>query len=222
MKVHEIMTAHARCVGPDNTLVEAAGLMRELDVGALPVCDGDRVTGLVTDRDIVLRGTADGRDPNTTAVRDVMSGSVIVVSADQAVEEVVRLMEDRQIRRVPVLGRNGRLVGIVSLGDIARSSSPAFSGMALRDVSEPRDPSARQRRLAEQSQPQARAFNRLAGSNGGATAAKPSAASSKRRTAAARKPARTASRTARKATTGAAAKKKTRPARARKTTRRAG
>jgi len=153
MKVHEIMTAHARSVGPENTLVEAAGLMRELDVGSLPVYENDQLSGIVTDRDLVLRATADGRDPNSTLVRDVMTPGVVHVFADQEVEEVARVMEDRQIRRLPVLNREERLVGIVSLGDIAISSSPAFSGMALRDVSEPRDPSSRQRRLAEQSEP---------------------------------------------------------------------
>jgi CBS domain-containing protein len=153
MKVHEIMTAHARCVGPENTLVEAAGLMRELDVGSLPVCEDDRLAGMVTDRDLALRGVADGKDPNTTVVREVMSPGVVYVFADQSVEEVARVMEDRQIRRVPVLSREKRLVGIVSLGDIAISSSPAFSGMALRDVSEPTHPTARQKRLARQSEP---------------------------------------------------------------------
>lgn len=156
MKVHEIMTAHARCVGPENTLVEAAGLMRELDVGSLPVCDDDRLAGIVTDRDLVLRGIAEGKDPNTTPVREVMTQSVVWAFADQDVEEAVRLMEDRQIRRIPVLSREKRLVGIVALGDIAISSNPAFSGMALRDVSEPRKPNARQRRLAAHSQPPAK------------------------------------------------------------------
>ena len=155
MKVHEIMTAHARCVGPENTLVEAAGLMRELDVGALPVCDDDRVAGIVTDRDLVLRATADGRDPNSTAVRDVMSPGILYVFADQQVEEAVRVMEEKQIRRLPVMNREKRLVGIVSLGDIATSSNPAFSGMALRDVSLPAEPTARQKRLAQQSEPAA-------------------------------------------------------------------
>jgi CBS domain-containing protein len=153
MKVHEIMTAHARCVGPENTLVEAAGLMRALDVGALPVCDDDEITGIVTDRDLTLRGTADGRDPNTTLVSEVMSTGVACVFAEQEVEEIARLMEARQIRRVPVLNHDKKLVGIVSLADIAISSNPAFSGMALRDVSEPREPTARQRRLAERSRP---------------------------------------------------------------------
>lgn len=147
------MTAHARCVGPENTLVEAAGLMRELDVGALPVCEEDRLAGMITDRDMALRAVADGRDPNTTIVRDVMSPGVVYVFADQEVEEVARVMEERKIRRVPVLSREKRLVGIVALGDIAISSNPAFSGMALRDVSEPTNPTARQKRLAERSEP---------------------------------------------------------------------
>src|SRR4051812_19233768 len=128
MKVTQIMTARAQCVSPDNTLVEAAGLMRELDVGALPVCEDDRVTGMVTDRDIVLRAVARGRDVNTATVSDVMSPGVISVFADQEVEEVARLMEEMQVRRLPVLNRSKRLVGIVSLGDIAVSSNPAFSG----------------------------------------------------------------------------------------------
>lgn len=149
MKVHEIMTAHARCVGLDNTLVEAAGLMREVDVGALPVCDEDRLAGMVTDRDIVLRGVANGRDPNTTPVRDVMSQGVMYVFADQSVEEAVRMMEDKQIRRLPVLNRSKRLVGMMSLGDVATSSTPTFSGTALRDVSQPPNPTARQRRLQQ-------------------------------------------------------------------------
>lgn len=135
MKVYRIMTAHARCVAPDNTLVEAAGLMRELDVGALPVCENERVTGMVTDRDIVLRGVADGRDVNTAPVRDVMSAGVIYVFVDQEVEEAARLMEEKQIRRLPVLNREKRLVGIVSLGDLAVTSNPAFSGVALKEVS---------------------------------------------------------------------------------------
>lgn len=146
MKVHEIMTAHARCAGPENTLVEAAGLMRQLDIGALPVCEEDRIVGMVTDRDITIRAVADGRDPNNTAVRDVMTAAVAHVMADQSVEEAARLMQQREIRRLPVLNRNRRLVGILSLGDIAMSSTPAFSGMTLREVSEPEVSNGRQRK----------------------------------------------------------------------------
>lgn len=153
MKVHEIMTGNPRSIAPGNTLVEAAGLMRELDVGALPVLDDNRLAGIVTDRDLVVRGIADGRDPSSATVSDVMSGGTERVFADQEVEEAVQLMEKRQIRRLPVLDREERLVGMVSLGDIATSSNPAFSGMALRDVSESNQPSARRRRLAQESEP---------------------------------------------------------------------
>jgi CBS domain-containing protein len=136
MNVQEIMTAHARCVAPDNTLVEAAGLMRQLDVGAIPVLENDQLAGMVTDRDIAIRGVADGRDPNTTPVRDVMSPGVTSIYDDDSVEEAVRVMERHQIRRLPVLNRDRKLVGIVALGDIAVASNPAFGGMALREVSE--------------------------------------------------------------------------------------
>lgn len=153
MKVHQIMTNRPRSVAPENTLVEAAGLMRELDVGALPVWDNNELAGMVTDRDLVVRGIADGRDPSASTVSEVMSGGVEFVFGDQEVEEAVRVMEQRQIRRLPVLDRGKRLIGIVSLGDIATSSNPAFSGLALRDVSEPRNQSTRQRRLSRESEP---------------------------------------------------------------------
>ncbi len=148
-----MMTGHPRSVAPGNTLVEAAGLMRELDVGALPVLDGDSLAGLVTDRDIVVRGIADGRDPTTAQVREVMSGGIEFVSPDQDVEEAVRIMEKRQIRRLPVLDGAKRLVGMISLGDVAISSNPAFGGMALRDVSQPNEPSAPRSRLSRLSEP---------------------------------------------------------------------
>jgi CBS domain-containing protein len=135
MKVSQIMTARARCIAADNTLVEAAGLMRQLDVGALPVCDLDRLIGMVTDRDIVLRGVADGRDANSATVSEVMSQGAFHIYADQSVEEAAELMEDKQVRRLPVLDRQKRLVGIVSLGDLAVCSQPAFSGIALKEVS---------------------------------------------------------------------------------------
>lgn len=146
MNVHEIMTAHARCVSPDNTLVEAAGLMREMDVGSLPVCEGDRLVGMITDRDMAIRAVALGLDPNITVVADVMSPGVAHVSADESVEQAARLMQERGIRRLPVLDRVQRLVGIVSLGDMAVSSNPAFSGFTLREVSYSVRPNGRDRR----------------------------------------------------------------------------
>jgi CBS-domain-containing membrane protein len=208
------MTAHARCVGPENTLVEAAGLMRELDVGALPVCEGDGLAGMITDRDMALRAIADGRDPNTTTVREAMSPGVVYVFADQEVEEVARVMEERKIRRVPVLNREKRLVGIVSLGDIAISSNPAFSGLALRDVSEPTNPTARQKRLAERSEPasngRANALRRAASTpQPDGRAARPRRSSTKTKT----KRSTASPRSARK-TTARTSKRKSTPPRA--------
>lgn len=136
MKIREIMSSAVQCVKPDNNLTEAAGLMRQLDVGAVPVCDQDRLAGMLTDRDLVVRAIAEGRDPNATSVREVMSEGIVYVLDDQSVEETARLMEQKQIRRLPVLDAAKRLVGIVSLGDLARHSQPAFSGIALREISQ--------------------------------------------------------------------------------------
>ncbi len=146
MKVHEIMTAHARCVGRDNTLVEAAGLMREMDVGSLPVCENDEVIGIITDRDMAIRAIAQGMDPNTTTVETVMSGGVAHIAADDSVEQAARLMQERGIRRLPVLNRLKRIVGIISLADMAVSSNPAFSGIIVREVSQPVRANGRDRR----------------------------------------------------------------------------
>lgn len=146
MKVHEIMTAHARCVAPDNTLVEVAGYMAELDVGALPVCDDDRLAGMITDRDIAIRAVAKGCDPSETAVSEIMTPSIVYIFADQEVEEATRVMQEHEIRRLPVLNRQKRLVGIVSLGDVAMSSHPAFSGQTLRQVSKPNHTDGRARK----------------------------------------------------------------------------
>ena len=138
MKIREIMSSDVQCTKPDNTLTEAAGLMRQLDTGAVPVCDHDRLAGMLTDRDIAIRAVADGRDPNATSVRDVMSPGVVYVFEDQSVEDAAHLMEEKQIRRLPVLNRNKRMVGIVSLGDLAVQSQPSFGGEALREISQHR------------------------------------------------------------------------------------
>ena len=137
MKIHEIMSSNVRSVSPDNTLIEAAGLMRALDVGALPVCEHGHLTGMVTDHDIVLRAVADGCDPEHTSVREALSNGAVFAYADDEVEAAARTMEEHQIRRLPVLNRAKQLVGIVSLGDIAVRSNPAFGGIALKEVSQP-------------------------------------------------------------------------------------
>jgi CBS domain-containing protein len=140
MKIREIMTPDAQCVGPDETLLDAAGLMRQLDVGVLPVCDEGEILGMITDRDIVVRAVAEGRDPNTAPVRDTMTPGSVCVTEDDDVATALRVLEENQIRRVPVKNREGRLVGIVSLGDIAVDASAALSGEALKRVSQPAEP----------------------------------------------------------------------------------
>ena len=140
MKIREIMTPDAQCVGPEETLVDAAGLMRQLDVGVLPVCHEGDVVGMITDRDIAIRAVADARPPTTTRVREIMSPGTVFVYEDQEVDEVVHILEKHQIRRAPVMTRERRLVGIISLGDIAVDASAALSGEALKRVSQPAEP----------------------------------------------------------------------------------
>ncbi|MDO8542576.1 MAG: CBS domain-containing protein [Opitutaceae bacterium] len=140
MKIREIMTPDVQCVGPDENLVDAAGLMRQLDVGVLPVCEGDQVVGMLTDRDIAIRAVAAGCDPNTTPVSEIMTPGVVCVYDDQDLSDAVRVMENHQIRRAAVMSHDQRLVGILSLGDIAVDASAALSGEALKEVSQPAEP----------------------------------------------------------------------------------
>lgn len=118
MKIREAMTRDVRMVRPDQTIREAAHLMAELDIGALPVEDSDRLVGMITDRDIAVRAVAEGRGADTT-VRDVMTAEIKYCFDDQSVEEVTRNMGEQRLRRLPVVDRNKRLVGILSLGDLA-------------------------------------------------------------------------------------------------------
>jgi CBS domain-containing protein len=141
MKIREIMTPDVQCIQPGDTLVEAAGLMRQLDVGVLPVCENGQVVGMLTDRDIAIRAVAQGRDPTKTTVRDTMTPGVVYhVLEDQDVEDAIRIMEQHQVRRAPVLNREEKLVGIVSIGDIAVETNTALSGEALKEVSQPAQP----------------------------------------------------------------------------------
>src|SRR5438093_4669224 len=119
MQLKDVMTRRVEVVHPDDTLATAAEKMKSLDVGPMPVCDGERLVGMLTDRDITVRATAAGRDPKTTRVRDVMTPEVAYCFEDQDTNEAARIMEQRQIRRLVILNRDKRLVGIVSLGDLA-------------------------------------------------------------------------------------------------------
>jgi CBS domain-containing protein len=135
--VKQIMTAKVETARPDMTLKEAAERMRLCDIGMLPVCDGQKIIGAITDRDIAIRATAEGSDPEITAVSDVMTASGICFCfEDDDVKDVAALMRDRQVRRIPVVDRKKHLVGIVSLGDIAQHSDERTAGATLEGVSQ--------------------------------------------------------------------------------------
>jgi CBS domain-containing protein len=137
MKVRELMTERPECIAPTATIQEAAARMKNLDVGSLPVCDNDRLVGVITDRDIALRSVAEGHDPTRDHVRETMSPGIIYCFEDQEAAEAAELMGDKQVRRLPVLDRNKRLVGIVSLGDLAvETRDDRMSGDALKQISE--------------------------------------------------------------------------------------
>jgi CBS domain-containing protein len=137
MWLSDIMTTHVESVSPDDTLQEAAMKMKELGVGPLPVCENQAVVGMVTDRDITVRAVAEGLDPKETKVRAVMSEELICCYDDQEVEVAARLMQSKLIRRVLVLNRDKRLVGIVSLADLAGEAVNARrAGEILHEVSE--------------------------------------------------------------------------------------
>jgi CBS domain-containing protein len=142
MQTKDIMTPNVECVRPDATLQEAARKMRDLDVGPLPVCgDDDRLAGMITDRDIIIRAVAEGKDPRTTRVREAMTEEIISCFEDQDVDDAARVIEQRQVRRLVVLNRDKRLVGIVSLGDLAvETGARPTAGEVLREVSEPSVP----------------------------------------------------------------------------------
>lgn len=138
MKVRDILTKNPEVIRPDASICEAAQKMMECDCGMLPVCDGQRLVGAITDRDITIRGVAKGLDPEGTKVYDVMSDGVIWCFEDQDLEEAAAIMEKKQIRRLPVLNGDKRLVGIISLGDLAvRSEEDMLSEEVLECVSEP-------------------------------------------------------------------------------------
>ena len=137
MKLKDIMTERVEVIAPDTSLYEAARKMRDLDVGALPVCDGERLIGMLTDRDLTVRAVAEGRNPKTEPVRDSMTPEIDYCFEDQSAAEAERIMAERQIRRLPVLNRERRLVGIVSLGDLATKTDEARAvGKTLEKVSE--------------------------------------------------------------------------------------
>jgi len=138
MKVKDVMTRDVEKIDADDFLKDAASMMRSMDVGALPVCENDKLVGFITDRDIAIRAVADGLDPNQCTVRDAMTEDVCWCFEDDDVQKAAKFMENRQIRRLAVFDSNNRAVGIVSLGDLAtRQRDDRLSGEILERVSEP-------------------------------------------------------------------------------------
>jgi CBS domain-containing protein len=136
-RIGDVMTRKPRVIQPNATVADAAAMMRKLDVGSLPVCDGSRLVGMVTDRDITTRSTADGRDPHLTPVRDVMSPGVAWATEDDPVDEAARIMREHRIRRLPIVDDRHSLVGVVSLGDLATDfADDQMSGQTLERISE--------------------------------------------------------------------------------------
>ncbi len=136
MKVSEVMTRDVQLIEPTQSIRDAARLMAELDAGIMPVREGDRLVGMITDRDITVRAVAQGRGPDTP-VREVMTDDVKYCYEDDDTEDVARNMADIQVRRLPVLTRDKRLVGIISLGDMAMSDGSGRVGEAVAGISQP-------------------------------------------------------------------------------------
>ncbi len=143
MQVSEIMTRDVQTVAPDASLQQAASIMEAMGVGSLPVCDGKRLVGAITDRDIVVRGGAAGMSPVEGLVRDCMTADVAYAFSDEEADEVLERMKVLQVRRLAVLDRDKSLIGIVSLGDIAtepRAAALGSVGAAVAEISEPSRP----------------------------------------------------------------------------------
>ena len=136
MYVSEVMTHGVYTTSPDDTVQTAAQTMADLDTGVLPIGENDHLIGILTDRDLSTRVVAQARDPTTTFVRDVMSQEVRYCFEDEAVEEAAVKMSQWHVRRLPVLSRAHRLVGIISLGDLAREATPEIAGEALSAIAE--------------------------------------------------------------------------------------
>ena len=136
MKISEVMTRDVQTVRPDQTAQEAASFMLNADAGSIPVTEGDRLIGMITDRDIAVRGVAKGNGPDTP-VRELMTNDVVSARLDDDVEEVATMMSNAQVRRLPIIDDQQMLCGIVSLGDLSREADENCAQEALQGVSQP-------------------------------------------------------------------------------------
>ena len=135
--VQDVMTTNPTSVVSDNPVVEAARIMKEKDVGIVPVVEGGRLVGTVTDRDIAVRVVAEGKDPQSVRVREIASTDVVTVDPQQDLDEALRLMASHQVRRLPVVEEGGKLVGIVAQADVAREANDKQTGELVEEISQP-------------------------------------------------------------------------------------
>ena len=135
-QVQELMTKKPRTLQPDASAVDAARLMREQDAGVIPLVEGDRLVGVVTDRDIAIRVVAEGNDPTKTKVAAFTSQNLVTIDPQQDLDEALRLMAEHQVRRLPVIEEDGRLVGILAQADVARHADEARTGRLVEQISE--------------------------------------------------------------------------------------
>ena len=133
--VRDAMTENPRAIGRDSTVVEAANIMRDEDVGIVPIVDGDKLVGTLTDRDIAIRVVAEGRDTDTTKAEEVASREIVTIDPQQDLDEARRLMARHQVRRLPVVEEDGKLVGIVAQADIAEHATDEQTGELVEEIS---------------------------------------------------------------------------------------
>lgn len=146
MNIDKVMHKGAKWVSPDMPVSEIAALMKTEDIGSVPVGENDRLVGMITDRDLALRVFSDGADPKTLKARDIMTKGVVYCRTDQSIEDAIHLMEDKKIRRLPVVDDNKRLVGMLSLGDVSHHASRELAGELVHAVASPHAQGTQQRK----------------------------------------------------------------------------
>ena len=135
-RIREVMTSNPSSIEPSSPIAEAARIMKQEDAGVVPVTENGRLSGMVTDRDIAIRVVAEGKDPQSTTVREVASTDLVTVDPEQDLDEALRLMAQHQVRRLPVVEEDGRLVGVLAQADIAREGDDKQTGQVVQEISE--------------------------------------------------------------------------------------
>jgi CBS domain-containing protein len=135
-RIREIMTSNPSTIAPEKPVAEAARVMKQEDAGVVPVTENGRLIGMVTDRDIAIRVVAEGKDPQSTTVREVASTDLVTVDPQQGLDEALRLMAQHKVRRLPVVEEDGRLVGVVAQADVAREADDTQTGQVVQEISQ--------------------------------------------------------------------------------------